>query len=692
MLVKASIPIEHLDGLNILYLAVGADGQCLHMNAVMRRLLGVRKVVGSELDASQIAIDALLRFAAGLTFPRAHRASLVSVDGDELSLDWWFYPVHSTSGRVSFIQGIGLPARGEPRPEVSFVGRRDQALPDVQTLLLALDQVKEHVAIAGPDGTIQHVNAAFETLSGRTREELRGCPVSDAVDGLSLEPEPISGAATSQVTGSALSCGPDPVLRQRVSRKPSGELFLNEIMISSRCDDDGRVSNYIAVGRESVGRPLTDPVTGLGSRASLLDRLGHAIARSLRDPELRYALIFLDVDRFKQINDAYGHDTGDQVILEMAHRIAAVVRAADLVAHVDHLNRDEFAVLLEGYRVPVDAFRVAERILCRLEEPMVIRGHSVTLSVSAGLAFGGPEYTEAIEVMRDAETAMTRAKSHPVDRCHVFEPSLHQQVVRRLELANELRVALSRDQLVIHYQPVVELGSGRITGAEALVRWQHPERGMIPPGEFIAVAEENGLIVPLGRWVLREACRRMQSWHRDGNTHLSIAVNVSARQFRDPHFVEMVQKVLWETELEPQRLELEVTESTAADDPKGVITTLGQLRSLGIRILLDDFGTGYSSLSYLTRFPLNKLKIDRSFVMRTPSSQDDNAVAATIAAMAHSLKLGVVAEGVETEAQRQFMLSLGCEEAQGFLFSRPVSERSFTELIGQRHLTGRELE
>ncbi len=690
MLVKASIPIEHLDGLKILYLAVGSDGQCLHMNAVMRRLLGVRKVVGSELDVAGVAMDALLRFAAGLTVPRAHRVSLLSVDGDEMSIDWWFHPVHSVSGRVSFVQGLGLPTRGEHRPEASFVGRKDRALLDVPTLLHALDQVKEHVAIADADGSIQHVNAAFEALSGRTRDELRGCPVSDAVDGLLLDAELRSVVEERPSAGASLPPISAPVVCQRVSRKPSGELFLNEVVISSRCDDHGRVAHYVAVGRDTTERPLIDPVTGLGSRASLLDRLGHAITRARRDPELRYALIFLDVDRFKQINDVYGHDTGDQVILEMAHRIAAVVRAADLVAHVDHLNRDEYAVLLEGYRVPVDAFRVAERILCRLEEPMVMLGHSIALSVSAGIAFGGPEYTDAIEVMRDAETAMTRAKSHPVDRCHVFEPSLHQQVVKRLELANELRAALSRDQLVVHYQPVVELESGRITGAEALVRWQHPERGMIPPYEFISVAEENGLIVPLGRWVLREACRRMQMWHRDGATHLSIAVNVSARQFRDPHFVEMVQKVLWETEIDPLRLELEVTESTAADDPKGVITTLGQLRSLGIRILLDDFGTGYSSLSYLTRFPINKLKIDRSFVMRTPSSRDDNAVAATIAAMAHSLSLGVVAEGVETEAQRQFMLSLGCEEAQGFLFSCPVSDRSFTELIARRCLPQRE--
>ena len=447
-------------------------------------------------------------------------------------------------------------------------------------------------------------------------------------------------------------------------------------------DCAGRVTHFVVVGRDITARHLNDPMTGLETRALLLERIKTALARLRRNPQHRgFAILFLDVDRFKAINDTYGHKTGDQVILELSNRIRMAVREADVVAQVSHLNRDEFVVLVEDLRSHTGAHRVAERILDAVGRPISVSGREVTLSMSVGIALGKPSYAAAEEVLRDAETAMERAKRTAGSSCHIFDPDLHQQAVDRLRVSFELRRAISQGEITVYYQPIVSVRSGEVTGAEALARWRHPSSPALGPGDFILAAEEQGLIGILGERVLQDACRQMHAWHRGGFPGRSISVNVSAQQFRDPKFVDTVASVVAQSELDPHFLKLELTESTAADDSEALAVKLLELKTLGVDIMLDDFGTGYSSLSYLTRFPIDKLKIDRSFVQRAPTSGHDATIVSTIVAMAHSLGYGVVAEGVETEEQLALLHSLGCEEMQGYLFCRPVPATDFDRLL-----------
>jgi diguanylate cyclase (GGDEF)-like protein/PAS domain S-box-containing protein len=437
---------------------------------------------------------------------------------------------------------------------------------------------------------------------------------------------------------------------------------------------------------------VSDPLTGLPNRLLFIDRLGRIIKHAKRRKDHLFAVLFLDLDGFKMINDSVGHLIGDQLLLGVASRLEKCLRATDTVARlgesftVARLGGDEFTVLLDDLKDPSDAKRAAERLMKALTAPFILGGKEVFTSVSIGIALSNPAYEQADEILRDADTAMYRAKSLGKARYEVFDADMRASVMARLQLETDLRRALEREEFRNFYQPIVSLASGKIAGFEALLRWQHPTRGLLGPEEFIAVAEETGLIRELGWWNLREACRQISEWKAqpDADPELTISVNLSVKQFLQPNLVSDIKNLLRELAFPPESLKLEITESTVMGDPIAAVEMLLQIKALGIRLAIDDFGTGYSSLSYLHRFPLDTLKIDRSFISGMCEGGEGMEIARTIMPLASNLRLDVVAEGVETIEQVAFLKKLRCKFAQGFYFSRPLAaEAAGALLVGQ---------
>jgi diguanylate cyclase (GGDEF)-like protein/PAS domain S-box-containing protein len=416
-------------------------------------------------------------------------------------------------------------------------------------------------------------------------------------------------------------------------------------------------------------RAFSDALTGLGNRALFRDELERAVAR-VRRYHSSLAVCFIDLDGFKLVNDTLGHDAGDRLLVQVANRIRSVLRSSDIVAR---MGGDEFAVLLENSDDVRGAAVVAGRVLAALQTPIEIDGALTRTSASIGVdVTGGRSASSAEELLRNADLAMYRAKSRGKNKVEMYEPRLRDAALSRVRLEKELREAIDSDELVLHYQPIVSIPSGAVTGVEALVRWQHPMRGLVPPSEFVPVAEESGLIVELGRWALRRACADIAGLPARGKA-ITVAVNVATRQLLQPGLLQAVRAAIVGSGLEPDRLVLEITEGALLNDSRSTASLLAQLRDQGARLAIDDFGTGYSSLSRLRSFPVDKLKIDRSFIQEIARANDHAPIVAAIMAMAHSLGLTAVAEGVETVEQLACLHQHGCEEIQGFLLSRPLA-------------------
>jgi diguanylate cyclase (GGDEF)-like protein len=427
---------------------------------------------------------------------------------------------------------------------------------------------------------------------------------------------------------------------------------------------------------------LHDALTGLPNRTLLSQRLAQIISAVQISPDDRFAVLYIDLDRFKIINDSLGHLAGDEFLVTIAHRLHQCLREQDLVAR---LGGDEFTVVLERVHDTKEAIHIAERILEVLCAPLDLKGHLIYPSASIGIAIGSVAYQNATDLLRDADLAMYEAKKTGKACYALFSADLYTQTFQFLQIESALRQALERQEFCLHYQPLVSLNSGSLIGFEALIRWQHSEKGFISPGEFIPIAEETGFIIPLGEWVLREACRQLRQWQQafPDREHLIVSVNLSSKQLRQPEFMAMLDRILADTGLAGQFLKLELTESMLVDDIERVLQTLHEIRSRNIQLSIDDFGTGYSSLSYLPRFPINTLKIDRSFTSRMVDDAENLEIVRAIVSLARSIGLEIVAEGIETPQQITQLQTLGCGYGQGYWLSKPLDSQSATKLIAE---------
>ena len=451
-----------------------------------------------------------------------------------------------------------------------------------------------------------------------------------------------------------------------------GNVAGNELQLRQLLSD--REAREQRLRHESVH----DPLTGLPNRTLFMRRLSDATHRARRGHDGLFAVLFLDIDGFKLVNDSMGHHAGDEMLIAIARRLEGCVRGGDIVAR---LGGDEFAILLERIIDVRDAAMVAERVQEALQTPFSVGGYSHASSASIGVALSTGVTEQPEYVLRSADTAMYRAKNTGRGRYEMFDRAMHAEALTRLQIETDLRHAFDRDEFFLHYQPIISLKTGQMVGAEALVRWRHSERGIVSPATFIPVAEDTGLIVPLGRWVLREACRQAREWRSAGNESFAISVNLSVREFAQPDLVRIVASILEETGLPAKALRIEITESAIIGQKHPAIETVEQLRALGVAIHLDDFGTGYSALSYLHRLPLDAVKVDRAFTASIDHEDRPLHVVRAIISLAHAIGLEVVAEGVANERQLELLREMGCDLAQGFIFARPCNTEELETLI-----------
>ncbi|MFH1090202.1 MAG: EAL domain-containing protein, partial [Pseudomonadota bacterium] len=546
-----------------------------------------------------------------------------------------------------------------------------------QLLLMAsvFENTIEGIIVTSADGTIEKVNRAFTQITGYTQEEAVGQNPRLLKSGrhgpefyASMWDELLrTGHWTSQVW----------------NRRKNGEAYPQWLSLSAIKDSRGQTLHYVAVFHDITDIKFKeekikyqaehDPLTGLPNRALFYDRLTMTLARAHRNKEMA-ALLFLDLDNFKNINDSLGHALGDLLLRQVAERLKFCVREEDTVAR---LGGDEFTIILPEIHSRREVGQAARRIIEAMAAPVEISGQELHIGISIGVTTYPLDGDDSETLVKNADMAMYKAKAQGKNNYQHFTPSLNVTVQKRLEMDRSLRRALEAEEFVLHYQPKVELAGGRVVGVEALVRWNRPGVGLWTPDKFISWTEESGLIAPLGEWVLRSAGRQVKKWQEAGFENLRVAVNLSPRHFSYEGLISMVEKVLAETGLAPQLLELELTETAVARNVETAILTMRRLNDLGVKISLDDFGTGYSSLTHLKSFPIYALKIDQSFIHDIPFHADDMAIATAIVYMARSLNLRVVAEGVETQAQLEFLRELECDEIQGFLFSPALPADEF---------------
>ncbi len=631
----------------------------------------IEYLLPQRLRASHVAMHQVFAAAPSTRRMRPNRTVLMlRKDGREC-------PVEVSLSKIETAEG---PLFVSALHDASAHQETDAALRIAATAF----ESQEGMVVTDADSVILRVNRAFTEITGYSEQELVGKKPNILQSGHQSAEFYREMWATLARTG----CWQGEIWDQR----KNGEVYPKWLAVSAVKGDDGVVTHYVGTHYDITERKMAeerihslaffDPLTGLPNRTLLLDRLKQALTASGRSGDYG-ALLFIDLDHFKNLNDTLGHDVGDLLLQQVGHRLGTCVRAGDTVAR---LGGDEFVVVLAGLskhetEAASATESIAMKILDCLNGAYSLAGalHHGTASMGATL-FQGTQV--AIDVlMKHADLTMYKAKAGGRNTVRFFDPAMEAAVKARADVEAELRLAMAQRAFVLHYQPQVT-GNGRITGVEALVRWQHPTRGLVPPGDFIGLAEETGLILPLGTWVLESACAQLALWSMDAAmSHLTMAVNVSAQQFRQVDFVQIVIRVLNMTGARPEQLKLELTESLLVHNVDAVVETMAALKARGVGFSLDDFGTGYSSLSYLKRLPLDQLKIDRSFVHDLLTDPNDAAIAGTIVALARNLGLSVIAEGVETTEQRDVLCARGCEAYQGYLYSRPVAVAQFEELL-----------
>ncbi|MGA9353762.1 MAG: EAL domain-containing protein [Terriglobales bacterium] len=562
---------------------------------------------------------------------------------------------------------------------------------------LITENAADMIAVVTPDGRRVYSSPAYQKVLGYSPEELDSGTSFDQI-------HPSDQDLVKQAAEKAHRTGQGQKVEYRMRHKDGSWRVLESTSntIGTKEGDRLVIVNRDITDRKRAEEALAhrafhDGLTDLPNRELFLDRLQHAMLRARRHTDYKFAVLFVDVDEFKVVNDSLGHSAGDELLVEIAKRMNTSFRDSDMIARlqapyeveahmetssVARLGGDEFTVLLEDVSRPSDAIRVGHRIQEKLAVPFEIKGRQIVIKASIGAALSANSYNKPEEMVRDSEIAMYRAKQSGKARCEVFDSGMHSKALRRLKLETDLRLGLERGELLVYYQPIISLRSGKITSFEALSRWNHPD-GMISPADFIPVADETGLILHMNRMLLREACEQLHEWQSQlsSDTPLTISVNVSRKQFAQPGLAADIDTILSQTGTSPQNISLEIVETIAMGEPDRALSVLSELKEIGVRLSIDDFGTGYSSLSRLPRFPIDALKIDRTFVSNMNTDHDNHEIVRLIIMLAHSLGLSIVAEGTETQEQVSALTKLGCEMVQGFFYSPPVDAKKAFDLL-----------
>lgn len=694
---------ELFENANDLIQSVGADGRILFVNRAWRETLGYAENEVADLSLKQIISAELwaqgMEVFADVLSGKNRRIETIFLarDGRKIYLE----------GNINcrYKNGVPVATRGIYRD----ITTRKRAEEELRTLNESLEQ-----RVVERTRELKHAYEFNRTVLNSMSDPISIIDVRDfRIIGVNssflhefkMSEEDVMGKLCHEVTHRRTEpcASPDDTCPLRETLESGqhasaehvhfckdGERKYVEVITSPIKDEQDTVIQVVHIQRDITRRKRAeeqirslayyDRLTGLPNRTFYIELLSRALIHAERYKR-KMATLFVDLDAFKRINDTLGHDAGDQLLQEVSTRLVRCMRKSDYIARSDkeeaqdivsRLGGDEFIVLLDELRRLEDAAIAANRILADLSRPFMLGGQEVFITASIGISLYPSDGTDADALLKAADIAMYHAKNQGKNNYQYYAQSMTAATLERLHLENELHRAIDREEFLLYYQPKLDAKSRKVGGIEALIRWKHPSRGMISPAEFIPLAEESGMIVPIGSWVLSAACEQYSAWRATGHPYICISVNLSNRQFGHKDLVETVTRALKDSEMDPNHLEMEITESTVMQNPEKSIATLRQFKDMGIRISIDDFGTGYSSLNYLRRIPFDSLKIDRSFVMNINTSPDDAAIVRAIIAMAHSLKLKVVAEGVETEEQFAFLRELECDEVQGYLFSKPL--------------------